>query len=125
MYNQLWGRFPPALSYNMDQVHSPFVVNNDSTFTTHDDNEIHMSAPSDALRKRQFNMHVLVNAGAVNNHQGTFGIFKKGTGKIISKTEKNRWDARSKVFFQRKAFFDTPVMMNIVEIFVKHKVEVL
>ena len=87
MYNQLWGRFPPALSYNMDQVHSPFVVNHDRTFTTHDDNEIHMSAPSDALRKRHLTMHVAVNTGAGDKRQGFVDIVCKGTGKIINKIE--------------------------------------
>ena len=63
MYNPLWGRFRPELRYNVDQVTLPFVVNYDITFTTNDNNYIHIYAPSDALRKIQFTMYVVVNAG--------------------------------------------------------------
>ena len=47
----------------MDQVPLPFVVNQESTFTDENDKYVHMSAPSDALRKRQFTMHVIYDAG--------------------------------------------------------------
>ena len=48
------GRFRPEEIYNMDQVPLPFVVNQERTFTTEDDKHVHISAPSDSLRKRQF-----------------------------------------------------------------------
>ena len=101
MYNPLRGRFPPYLRYNMDQVLLPFVVNLDSNLTTHDNNGIHISAPSDALRKRQFTMHVVVNAGAGDKFEGFVDIFCKGTGKIISKTDQDRYNAMSKNVFQK------------------------
>ena len=51
-------------------------------------------------------------------------IFLKCTGKIISKTDQGRLDARSKVFFGKNAWLDTPLMMNISERFFKHIVGV-
>jgi hypothetical protein len=48
----------------MDQVPSPFVVNMDRTYTTGDDGEIQIATTGKAdLQKRQFSMHVDVNAG--------------------------------------------------------------
>ena len=87
MNNPLWVRFPPELCYNTDLVPFPFAVNHDRTFTTHDYNDIHISAPSDYLRKRQSTMHMLVNAGAGDKLQVFVGIFCKDTGKRISKRE--------------------------------------
>ena len=98
MGNPLWGIFLPDICYNMDQVPFPFVVNQDSTLTTHDDNEIPISAPSDALRNIQFTIHVVVNVVEGDKLQGFVDIFCKGTGKRIYKTEQNILYARSKVF---------------------------
>ena len=64
-----WGRFRPEERYNMDQVPLPFVVNQDHTFTTQDDDHVHISAPSDSLRKRQFTMHVVMNSGKGDKRQ--------------------------------------------------------
>ena len=100
------------------------MVNHGSIFTTHDNNDIHISALIDAFRNRQFTMHVVVNAGAVDKRRSFVDIFLKVTGKRISKTYQDIWDARSKSFFRNNSWVDTPVMMNIVEIFVKHNVEV-
>ena len=58
-----YGRFTPRLRYNMDQVPLPFVVSQESTCTDENDKDIHISAPNDALRKRQFTMHMCCNAG--------------------------------------------------------------
>ena len=96
--NPLWGRFPPELCYNIYQVPLPFVVNHYSTFNKNYNNDIHIYEPSDALRKRPFTMHAVVNLGSGDKCQGFIDIIFKGTGKIISKKEQDIWDARSKVF---------------------------
>ena len=72
MGNPLWGILPPEICYNMDQVNFPFVVNHDITLTTHDYNDIHISAPSDALSTIQFTINVVFNGGEGNKHQGVF-----------------------------------------------------
>ena len=74
------------------------MVNHDRTFTTHDDNYIHISAPSDALRKIQLTIHVVVNAGAGDKNQGFFDIGRKVIDKRISKKYQEIWDERSNVF---------------------------
>jgi len=62
-FDEKWGRFPPHMRYNMDQVPLPFVVSQDNTCTTGDDDDVHIAAQSDGLRKRQFTMHIYINAG--------------------------------------------------------------
>ena len=41
-YHHYFGRFPPERRYNMDQIPMPFVVDQDSTFTTDDDEHVHI-----------------------------------------------------------------------------------
>ena len=124
MDNPLWGCLPPYNRYNMYQVPLTFMVNNDITLTTHDNNEIHISASINDLRKRKFTMHVVVNTREGDKRQGFVDVVLKVTGKIIYRTEQEIWDARGKVFYHKNAWVDTPVTMNISEIFVTHKVEV-
>lgn len=47
----------------MDQVPYPFVVNQDTTFADEGDEDVYICAPSDSLRKRQFTLHCVLNAG--------------------------------------------------------------
>ena len=59
-----FGRFPPRLRYNVDQVPLPFIVNQDSTYTLDDDDDVQIAGTGKGdLRKRQFTMNVYVNAG--------------------------------------------------------------
>ena len=46
----LWGRFPPARRYNMDQVPLPFVVSQDDTFTMEEDTDVNIKCPKESLR---------------------------------------------------------------------------
>ena len=120
----LWGRFLPEHRYNMDQVPLPFVVNHDFTYTVEDDKDIHTSAPSDLLRKRQFTMHVVVNAGEGPKRQGFVDLVDKGNGTRIMKAEKEQWDERVDVFWQRNAWVDAVVMRKLARKFVDFKVRV-
>ena len=57
-----WGRFPPHLRYNTDQVPLPFVVNQESTYTNEEDNDVHIASHGKGdLRKRQFTMHIYIS----------------------------------------------------------------
>ena len=47
----------------MDQAPLPFVVPQDLTCATEDDENAHASAPAEALRKPQFAAHIFCNAG--------------------------------------------------------------
>ena len=64
MRESIWGRFPPELRYNMDQVPLPFVNGQDETFTMEDDDV------KESLRKRQFTMHLVFNAGTGDKGHG-------------------------------------------------------
>ena len=42
-FTKEWGRFPPHLRYNMDQVTLPFVDSQDSTYTVQQDTDVHIA----------------------------------------------------------------------------------
>ena len=81
----------------MDQVPLPFVVNQEYTYTANEDSNIHITCPAEALRKRQFTMHVVVNAGIGEKREGYVDVVCKGGVKRLSLAEKNQWDGRVKV----------------------------
>lgn len=71
-YHPHYGRFPPKRRYNMDQIPMPFVVDQDTTFTTEDDEHVHVKGPgAEGLNKRQYTAHVFINAG--ENEENTHG----------------------------------------------------
>ena len=117
----IWGRFPPELRYNMDQVPCPFVVNQDTTFTDEGDEDVHIRAPNDSLRKRQFTLHCVLNAGVGEKAHAWVELVCNGTGKRISRTEKNAWNENVEVFWQKKAWVDKYVMREIAKAFVRKK----
>jgi hypothetical protein len=120
----LWGCFPPECRYNMDQVPLPFVINQDSTFALGDEENVHIKCPSEALKKRQFTMHVVVNAGRGEKKYGWVDIVAKGTGKRIRAAETELCDQDVKFFWQANAWADISVMLDLAEKFVTHKIEV-
>lgn len=120
----IWGRFPPECRYNMDQVPLPFVNGQDDTFTTEDDNDVNIKCPRESLRKRQFTMHLVFNAGSGDKAQGWCDLVCKGTGKRINSAEKELWDEDVKIFWQDKAWVDKHVMRELARRFVKHKLKV-
>jgi len=108
----LWGRFPPHRRYkNMDQVPLPFVVaGQDETFTTKDDEDVNIKAPKESLRKQQFTMHLVFNAGTGEDSHERCDLVCKGTGKRIQQAEKDLWDGDINVLWQKKAWVDSVVM---------------
>ena len=117
----IWGRFPPEKRYNMDQVPLPFVVGQDYTFTQHDDRDVNIKCPDERLRKRQFTMHIVVNAGKDKKKHGWVDLVCKGTGKRIKQAEKELWNTNVDVYWQKNAWVDTTVMEQIAQKFVCHK----
>ena len=76
------GRFPPKHLHNIHQVALPFVASHESTFARENDKELRASAPRDALRKLQFIMHIICNAGErVDDRDGLNVMICKGTSK--------------------------------------------
>ena len=115
-----WGRFPPHLHYNMDQVPLPFVVSQDNTYTTEDDKNVHVTAPSEALRKRQFTMHIIMNASSGKKRHGYTSLICKGSEKGRRKpAEKLAWNKKVPILFQKNAWADKAALMKIAREFVK------
>ena len=118
----LWGRFPPERRYNMDQVPLPFVVSQDHTFTTEEDNDVNIKCPKESLHKRQFTMHQIYNAGIGDKAHGWCDMVCRGTGKRIPEAEKNLYDNDIHVFWQKKAWVDKVVMRELAKRFVREKI---
>ena len=97
----IWGRFPPSRRYNMDQVPLPFVVSQEFTFTLNEDCNVHITCPNEALRKRQWTMHIIVNAGKGVSRHAWVDLVTKGTGTRIKKEEKERYHPSVEMFWQK------------------------
>ena len=59
-------------------------------------------------------MHLVFNSGSGNKDYVWCGFFCKGTCKQINRGEKELWDDRVKVFWQKKVWFDSVVMRDLV-----------
>ena len=117
----IWGRFPPSHRYNMDQVPLPFVVSQEFTFALQEDVNIHINCPNKALRKRKWTMHIVINAGDGNSRHGWVDLVNKGQGKRISQEEKARYNSKIDMFWQKNAWVDTNVMVELAKKFVQEK----
>ena len=121
--DELYGRFPPHLRYNMDQVPLPFVNGQDVTFTVDGDVDVNIKCPKESLRKRQFTMHLVFNAAKGELSNGWCDLVCKGTGKRIKQAEKDLWNDDVDIFWQKKAWVDKLVMREIAEKFVRRKIK--
>ena len=123
-FSEKWGRFPPKLRYNFDQVPLPFVVSQDETFTTADDTDVHVAGHGKGdLRKRQFTMNIYINAGEGEDADGYVELICKGKclwGKRFSATEKAAWHKNVNMWFQKNAWMDREVMAVSAESFREH-----
>ena len=119
----LWGRFPPSHRYNMDQVPLPFVVSQDFTFTVENDTNIHITCPSESLRKRQWTMHVVTNAGDGEKRHAWVDLVTRGAGKRIKQAETQRYHPGVDMFWQKNAWVDGEVMKKLAHKFVREKLD--
>jgi len=113
-FDEKWGPFPPHLRCNMDQVPLPFVVGQDNTCATGDDNDVHIAAQSDGLRKRQFTMHICINAGRGALADGHVELTCRGKvmhGTRFTLAERQAWNPAVRMFFQPNAWMDSKVML--------------
>ena len=99
----------------MDQVPLPFVVSQDTTFTTHTDTDVHIhrTGKGERLRKRQFTMHIYMNVGEGDKRDGYVELICLGKvidGARFSLAEQSAWDKDVKMYFQQNAWMDRPVM---------------
>lgn len=123
-HDEIWGRFPPERRYNMDQVPLPFVIDQNTTYTDAEDTHVHIRSPgADGLDKRQYTMHICVNAGTGSDADGYIDMVARGKGTRISKAEKLAWNDEIPVRWQRCAWVDRPVMLEIAESFAEKVAE--
>ena len=87
----------------MDQVPLPFVVSQKFTFTVKEDANIHISCPSEALRKRCWTMHVVVNAGNEDERHAWVDLVSKGTVTRIKQEEKEQYHTSVDMFWQKNS----------------------
>ena len=104
----------------MNQGILAFVIDMDSVFTTDVDNEIHITCTNNALRKRQFTMHVFINSGEGDSRDGHIALACKGSPNGRRKVvEKLAYDSRVPIHFQKNAWVDTIVIIQLAEEFVQ------
>ena len=119
--DSIYGRFPPERRYNIDQVPLPFVVSQEFTFTLNEDTNIHITCPNETLRKRQWTMHLTVNAGEGENKDAWVDLVTKGTGTRVKAEEVSRYHPSVGMFWQKNAWVDGRVMVELAKKFVRKK----
>ena len=111
----------------MDQVPLPFVVSQDSTFTTEDDSDVHIAGTGKGnLRKRQFTMHIYVNAGQGEDADDYAELICRGKvllGSQFSLAERSKWNEKVNMYFQSNAWMDRVVMAESAQRFNNHILE--
>jgi hypothetical protein len=123
-FSDKYGRYPPHLRYNVDQVPLPFIVSQDSTYTLGDDMDIQVSGHGKGdPRKRQFTMHIVMNAGVGFLRDGYIELICRGKimdGTRFSLAERSQWHPDVKMYFQKNAWMDRNVMAHSAERFNDH-----
>ena len=94
----------------MDQVLLPFVVSQDHTFTTEEDNDVNFKCPKESLHKRQITIYQIYNAKIGDKSHEWCDMVCGVTVKMIQEAEKNVYDDDIHVFGQKKAWIDKVVM---------------
>jgi hypothetical protein len=102
----------------------PFVVDQDSTFTVNDDDDVQIKGTGTGdLRKRQFTMHLFCNAGSGEERGGYTVLIGRGNflkGTRFSAAERAGWSSSVPFLFQKNAWVDTVVMEEIAKGFVEY-----
>ena len=71
----MFGRFPPELGYNMDQIPMVFIVEQSDTYIEQDDEHVHVLVTgSEGFTKRPYTFHVFINAGDTPESTHKFSI---------------------------------------------------
>mmetsp|Transcript_2977 Transcript_2977/g.5996 ORF Transcript_2977/g.5996 Transcript_2977/m.5996 type:complete len:325 (-) Transcript_2977:248-1222(-) len=136
MMRSKYGRFPPRCRYSGDQVPLPFIVGNNSTFENTGATSVQISQPSDGLEKRQATMHLTFRPVEMKESTDTSELGKRknreplemrfakqpraalifrGQGLRIKESEKAAWDPDVDVYFQKKAWVDRPIAIQIAK----------
>ena len=109
-----YGRFPPTHMFYCDQCPLPFCYGKTRSLNPMS-TECWLAQPKDGLEKRQATLHLTIRAEGPQIVQP--GVVFRGQGLVISDWEKSRYPDGVRVYFQPKAWVDTPVMKCIVDDF--------
>ena len=95
------GTFSLADIANMDQTPPPFVMDDDKTYNQSASKEIWCCSGSPGLEKRQCTVQLTIFADEVSRVRPL--VIFLGKGLRIKAEEKQKWDKRMKVLFQKNA----------------------
>ena len=107
-----WGRWVPTRRYNMDQVPCPFVIDQQSTYDKKGTNSVWISQPGSGLDKRQCTLQLCISPED-EQHVPPAIIFR-GKGNV-SRIEKDAYDKRVHVYWQKNAWMDRSVALNWIK----------
>ena len=97
---------------NMDQTPLPFILDDGKTYNKSGEKHIWCASGPSGLSKRQCTVQLTIFADGVPRIKPLL-IFR-GKGIRIKKTEKDKWDKRVSVCFQKDAWCDEQVMKDWV-----------
>ena len=85
--------------------------------------DAHAKASSDALRKRQFAIHIFCNTREGDKRDGYTVLIHKGKHKGSRRTaiEKNVWNKKVPILFQKNAWVDTDIAKELATDFAEYK----
>ena len=115
--DKTYGFYKPVNRYNFDQIPLPFCNFKNDTITTKGEVQVvvHGNSNDD---KRFATLQLLIRA---EGEQPKVTIIFRGQGVRITRQEKNSWDPRVHVMFQKKAWFDRPTSkLWDKEVFARH-----
>jgi hypothetical protein len=104
--SEKWGRWLPHQRWNVDQVPCALNPGKEYTYEKKGANRIWIASRKNGDDKREFTLHLMVHLDAEKPQPKPTIIFR-GTGKRISKLERDLYDENVIVMFQPKACADT------------------
>ena len=112
-YDQKWGYFKPSQRYNVDQSPLPFSYECRKTYESPDtDKKVWVSQSNANSGKRFCTLNICFRS---EEGQPRVSIIFCGQGLRLSQTEKQAWDEDVDVYFQTKAWADTPFCVKWVD----------
>jgi len=113
-FNPKWGRFPPELRFNVDQVPFSFVVDQSRTWAKKGQTGVWIAEPGNgAWSKRQATLILLVCADARVKCRPA--IIFRGQGLRISALEREQWSKDIDVYWQKNAWATEEIMIKWVK----------
>ena len=94
-----WGRFLPSCRFNGDQVPLPFVCAATETYEEKGAKRVWIAQMEEGMTKRFCTLHLVFRA---EGNQPKPTIIFRGQGLRLTRLEKESWDPRVNVMFQKK-----------------------